>query len=164
MQVSDSFALGYQVHLILDELWGSSATKKDYQQAFPKLIRKRLSPRMLEVAFELFCLEQHPIDVHLEVRENDLTQSLEISTADLVQAVALLQQYLEQRSLRAGFLIAQSTGKYPPARLAELNRFSKIIETRRLARSITHSLIKRPSQQLYTRLVEDVLKRLANSR
>jgi hypothetical protein len=162
MHVPESFVLGYKIHLILDELWGSSALKKGYQQAFPRLIRKRLSPRILEVAFELFCLDQHPIDLHLEVRENDLTRSLEITRADLVQAVALLQQYLDQRSLRAAFLIAQSTSKYPPARLAELNRFSKIIETHRLVRSITYSLIKRPSQQLYTRLGEDVLQRLAN--
>jgi hypothetical protein len=160
MDVPPSFALGYKIHLILDELWSTPGVKQDYQAAFLRPIRKRLTPRMLEVAFELFCLDQRPIAIHLEVRENDLTRSLDITAADLSQAVALLQQYLDRRSLREGFLIAQSTGKYPPARLAELNRFSEIIESHRLARSVVRSLIKRPSQQLHTRLVDGVFQRI----
>jgi hypothetical protein len=158
--VSEAFVLGYKTHLLLDQFWGKSELKQQYQAAFPFFLRRRMSPRILEVALEIYCLNQDPIKVRLTAAENSMTQALGISGDILAYAVSLLQDYIDRRSLRAGLDIAESTGMYPPGRLTEMRRLSKVIESNRVVRFAVYRIVNRSSRHTYTRLIDGVLAQL----
>jgi len=158
--VSEAFVLGYKTHLLLDQLWGKAELKQQYQSAFPFFLRHRMSPRMLEVALEVYCLDQDPIAVRLTAAENSMTQALGITSDVLAYAVSLLQDYTDRRSIRAGLDIAETTGMYPPGRLTEMRHLSKVIESSRIVRFAVHTIVNRSSRHTYTRLVDGVLAQL----
>jgi hypothetical protein len=162
--VSESFVLGYKTHLLLDQLWGKAELKQQYRAAFPFFLRHRMSPRMLEVALEMYSLDQHPITIRLSAAENSMTQALGITSDVLAYAVSLLQDYIDRRSLRAGLDIAESTGMYPPSRLTEMRRLSKIIESSRTVRFVVQTIVNHSSRQTYTHLVEGVLAQIGSTR
>jgi hypothetical protein len=162
--VSKSFVLGYKTHLLLDQFWGKSELKQQYQAAFPFFLRHRMSPRFLEVALEIYCLDQDPIAIRLIAAENSMTQALGIGGDVLSNAVSLLQDYIDRRSLHAGLDIAESTGMYPPGRLTEMRRLSKVIESSRIVRFTVQAIVNRASRHTYASLVDGVLAQMPAAR
>jgi hypothetical protein len=158
--VSESFLLGYKTHLLLDQVWAKPELKHQYQGTFPFFLRRRMSPRLLEVALELHCLDQHPVALRLIVAENSMTQALGISGGVLVAAISSLQTYIDRRNLRAGLDIAESTGMYPPSRLTEMRRLSELIQSSRVVRFAVHTIVNRSSRWIYARLVDAALSGL----
>ena len=76
-------------------MWEHPEVKRAYYEAFPKLIRKRITRGLQVLAFELYCLRQPVEVVPLEPVENQLTHDLEVSASANEQAVRSMARYLE---------------------------------------------------------------------
>lgn len=161
ISISDSFVLGYGIHLIIDELWAYTNIRDEYKNLFPIFIRNKLNNRILEVAFELFFLTQYPVNVHLIVSENEFTKQLGINLSpELINAISSFQRYIEHRNLHTGLQIALASGKYTPERLAQMRYLSNILEISPFTRALIHCLIAPPSRQIHKRLVDATLERI----
>jgi len=161
--VSESFVLGYRVHLIIDELWYTEEMNNRYRNLFFSAIRKRLSPKLLESALEYFCLTQRPVSIRLKVQENGLMQRLDVTLDDMNKAVNSMQTYIDRRSLHIGLDIAQGTGLYSNDRLDQMRELSSMVENSRLRRLLIDFLVNPPSKQIYNYIIAQVRKRLAES-
>ena len=157
--VSAEFLLGYEVHLLIDEVWDYSEVKEAYQAAFPSAIRKRMSRGVQALAFELYCLEQPADIVALTPVENELTQSLDISVSDIAWAVSSMQRYLERRDLEAALEMAKETRLFPAERLQTVERVVKVMKNP-LVRPFVYTIIKRASRQIFSDVVVHVVDRL----
>ena len=161
--ISESFVLGYRVHLIIDELWYTEEMNNRYRNLFFFAVRNRLSPKLLESALEYFCLTQRPVSTRLEVRENGLMQRLDVTLDDITKAVDSMQAYIDRRSLQIGLDIAQGTGLYSNERLDQMRALSSMVENSRLRRLFVDLLVNPPSKQIYNYIIAQVQNRLAES-
>lgn len=160
LQVPPAFVLGYGVHLLIDELWGTDALRDAYKAQFPAFLRRRLKRKTLEVTLEMFCLACRPVTLQLALQENELTQALGVTAASaLTAAVHSLQRYIDQRSLHVGLHIAEDSGLYPPERLAPLRYLCRVLDYQ-LSGALVHLLIVPPSRAIAAQLVQGVLARV----
>lgn len=160
---SESFVLGYKVHLIVDEIWYTEEMNNHYRNMFISPIRKMLSPKLLESALEYFCLTKRPVSTRLKVRENGLMQRLDVTLEDVTKAVNAMQTYIDRRSLQIGLDIAQGTGLYSNERLDQMRALSSMVENSRIRRLLVDIIVNPPSKQIYNYIITQVRKRLAES-
>ena len=157
--VSSDFLLGYRVHLLIDEIWEYPEVKRAYYDAFPKLIRKRMTRGLQALAFELYCL-RHPVEVvPLKPVENRLTHDLEVTTSANEQAVQSMARYLEQHDLAAALEMAKAANLFPEQRLQTVERVVKLMGNS-LIRTIVNRVTARASRPIFQRVMQMTLGRL----
>lgn len=159
-QAPIAFVLGYKVHLLIDEIWVSPGFVDAYRARFPGFLRNRIV-RQLQVVFELYNLNQHPVPVQLRAAENELTNALGVQKEQAEVAIGYLQDYLDRRSLQAGFAIAQASGMFPPARIAGMQSIGCMIDGNPLIRWLALTVVNRASTPVYEQLVSAVTQRLS---
>lgn len=157
--VSADYLLGYKVHLLIDEVWEYPAVKEAYREAFPVVLRKRLTRGLQALAFELYCLKQPADSVTLSPIENELTESLEIPVSDIERSAKSMQRYLERRDLEAALVMAKETKLFPEERLQTVERVVKVMKNP-LVGPVVYTVIKRASRQTFSDVVTHVLERL----
>ena len=162
-ETSANYLLGYEVHLLIDEVWEYPELKKAYRDAFPPVIKRRMTRGLQALAFELYCLKQ-PVDiVALEPVENDLTRALDIPRSDVERAVTSMQRYLEQHDLAAALEMAKETKLFSEERLQTVERVVRAMENP-LVRPIVYGVVTRASRNVFARVVTLVLNRLSNDK
>lgn len=157
--VTPEFLLGYKVHLIIDEVWEYPEIKRAYFQAFPSIIRGRMTRGLQAVAFEMFCLQQSVEIVELKLVENSLTQALEAKAADISRAVTSMQRYLEHRNLAAALDMAKELTLFPEARLKTLQQVVMGMRNP-LIHPVVHGVVASASRPVFHRVIQAVLNRL----
>ena len=156
---SADYLLGYEVHLLIDEVWEYPELKEAYKNAFPPVIRRRMTRGLQALAFELYCLKQ-PIDlVTLKPVENDLTKALEIPHSDIERAVTSMQRYLEQHDLAAALEMAKETKLFPEERLQTVEQVVKVMKSP-FVRPVVYGIVGRASRQIFPKVVAHVIDRL----
>lgn len=159
-ETTPDFALGYKVHLLIDEVWEEPEVARAFKQAFPRPIRGRMTRGLQALAFELHCLRVPVKVVDLQPTENDLIRSLRVERSDTENAVATMQRYLDQHNLEAALEMAKQTDLFPKARL-------KIVEgvVARLKNPVfripMNVLVTRASKPTFERVVSTVVGRLS---
>ena len=154
-----AFLLGYEVHLLIDEVWEYPEVKRAYYEAFPKLIRKRMTRGLQALAFELFCLRQPVEVVPLEPVENRLMHDLEVSAPANEQAVQSMARYLEQHDLEAALEMAKSANLFPQERLRTVEGVVKRMHNP-IIRMAVNWVVARASRPIFRRVVRETLERL----
>ena len=153
---SADYLLGYEVHLLIDEVWEYPELKEAYQQAFPPIIRKRMTRGLQVLAFEMYCLKQPVEIVDLKPVENDLTESLEIPASDIEWAVASMQRYLEQHDLEAALQMAKETQLFPEHRLQTVEAVVSRLRNP-VVRYLVDAVTTRASRPIFARVVTTVV-------
>ncbi len=159
---SKDYLLGYEVHLLIDEVWEYPELKEAYKNAFPLLIKKRLTRGLQALAFEMYCLKQSVDVAELEPVENDLTKALEIPTSDIERAVSSMQRYLEQHNLEAALEMAKETKLFPEERLQTVERVVNLMKNA-LVRPIVYGVVTRASRRIFSKVVLHVINRLGQN-
>ena len=157
--VTTAFLLGYEVHLSIDEVWEYPEVKRAYYEAFPKLIRRRMTRGLQALAFELFCLRQPVEVVPLKPIENQLTHDLEVNTSANEQAVQSMRRYLEQHDLAAALEMAKAANLFPEKRLQTVERVVALMSNP-LLRAIVNRITASASRPIFQRVVRETLERL----
>lgn len=159
-----AFVLGYQVHLLLDELWAVQQKRGEYQAAFPVFLRKRMANiKMQEVALEIYTLQQSLPDVAIRFSENGLTKALGVSP-DLAESVlSRLQEYVHARSLRFALDLAEASGVYSKDRLAEMRQAVEKMESNWVLRQAITWVVRRATQPIYDRLIRAIVAQVEQS-
>ena len=161
--ISQDYLLGYEVHLLIDEVWEYPELKEAYRNAFPPVIRQRMTRGLQALAFELYCLKRSVDIVVLEPVENDLTKALEIPSSDIERAVTSMQRYLEQHDLAAALEMAKETKLFPEERLQTVERVVKAMENP-FIRPIVYGIVMRASRRVFPKVVTFVLDRLSHGK
>lgn len=156
---SSDYLLGYQVHLLIDEVWEYPELKEAYKNAFPHLIRGRMTRGLQALAFEMYCLTRPITSIALEATENDLTRALGISDIDLEQAVDSMQRYIDQHDLAAALEMAKEAELFPTERLRTVERVVTLVKNP-LVRTILYSAVIQASKGVFYKLVDIVVKKL----
>lgn len=157
--VSKDFLLGYEVHLLIDEVWEYPELKASYKQAFPPLIRSRMTRGLQALAFEMYCLKQPVEVVALKLTENQLTRDLEIKSEDIAWSVESMQKYLEHHNLEAAYEMAEETDLFPESRLRTVKQVVDAMKNP-LIRAFADSIVSRASKPMLLLVVNAVLERL----
>lgn len=157
--VTPDFLLGYEVHLLIDEIWEYPEVKRAYDEAFPRLIRKRMTRGLQALAFELFCLSQPVEVIPLKPVENQLTHDLEVNASANEQAVQSMQRYLEQHDLAAALEMAKAANLFPEQRLHTVERVVKWMDNP-LIRFVVNRITANASRPIFQRVVRETLERL----
>ena len=161
--VSKDFLLGYEVHLLIDEVWEYPELKGTYKQAFPRLIRSRMTRGLQALAFEMYCLKQSVEVVSLKPIENQLTRDLEIKPEDIAWSVKSMQRYLEHHNLEAAYEMAEETGLFPEHRLKIVKRVVNAMKNP-LIRSFANGIVATATKPMMPLVVDAVLERLEPQR
>lgn len=157
--ISKDFLLGYEVHLLIDEVWEYPDIKEAYYQAFPPLVRQRMTRGLQALAFEMYCLKQPVEIVKLRPIENRLTRALDIKHSDITWSVVAMQRYLDNHNLEAAYEMAEATKLFPEQRLKTVK---KVVDAMKnpFIRSLASGVVARASKPLWPRIVAAVLARL----
>ena len=161
--VSPDFLLGYEVHLLIDEVWEYPEVKRAYYETFPRLIRKRMTRGLQALAFELYCLRQPVEVVSLKPVENQLTHDLEVSASANEQAVQSMARYLEQHDLAAALEMAKAANLFPEQRLQAVERVVTLMGNP-LIRIIVNHIAAGASRPIFRCVVQMTLARLRGER
>lgn len=156
---SADYLLGYKVHLLIDEVWEYPELKKTYKEAFPSMVRQRMTRGLQALAFEMYCLKQSVDIVQLKPVENDLTRALEIPSSDIEWAVTSMQRYLEQHDLEAALEMAKETKLFPEERLQTVEQVVKVMKSP-FVRPVVYGIVGRASRQIFPKVVAHVIDRL----
>ena len=157
-----SFALGYRFHLIVDELW-YEGFEQQYQATFPFFIREKLSQSRLGIAFEMYCLEHHPVSMQLQATENRLTESLGVSQDDLRVTTSIMQEYIDGGDLQAAMIAARDYRIFPPERLENFDQLITKIESNFFLSRFIPFVVKRASRPIYSEMATLVVSALRES-
>jgi hypothetical protein len=157
--VSKDFLLGYKVHLLVDEVWELPKLKQMYLQAFPSLIRKRMTRGLQALAFEMYCLEQPIEPVKLKPVENSLTKDLGVQTPEITFAVNSMQKYIDAHSLESAYVMAEEAQLFPEARLETVKGVLERMKNP-LIRMLADGVVRRASSPMLPRVVGEVVRRL----
>jgi hypothetical protein len=157
--VSKDFLLGYKVHLLIDEVWEYPEMKEAYKQAFPSLIRSRMTRGLQALAFEMYCLEQPVEVIKLKPVENSLTKDLGVQTSEITFAVNSMQKYIDAHSLESAYVIAEEAQLFPAARLKTVKGVLERMKNP-LIRMLAEGVVRRASSPMLPRVVEEVVGRL----
>mgnify|MGYP002780832141 CR=1 FL=1 len=158
--VSKDFLLGYKVHLLIDEVWELPELKQMYSQAFPSLIRKRMTRGLQALAFEMYCLEQPVEPVKLKPVENALTKDLGVQLSEITFAVNSMQKYIDAHSLEAAYVMAEEAQLFPEARLKTVKSVLERMKNP-LIRMLANGVVRRASSPMLPRVIREVIGRLA---
>ena len=156
---SPDFKLGYEVHLLIDEVWEEPEIARSYKNAFPKPIRGRLTRGLQALAFEMYCLRVPVRVVDLRPVENDLTSFLGVAPAHTDQAIAAMQRYLRQHDLAAALEMAKETELFPEARLRTVEGMVSRLRNP-LLRAPANAVVARAARPTFERVVNAVVGRL----
>ncbi len=157
--VSKDFLLGYEVHLLIDEVWEDPDMKEAYYRAFPLFIRERITRGLQALAFEMYCLKEPVEVVELRPIENDLTRALEIKPSDIAWSVDSMQRYLKYHNLEAAYQMAEETKLFPENRLKTVKRVVDAMKNP-VVRSLVGGVVTRASKPMLPRVVAAVMERL----
>jgi hypothetical protein len=157
--VPKDFLLGYKVHLLIDEVWEYPELKEVYKQAFPVLIRSRMTRGLQALAFEMYCLELPIEAVKLKPVENSLTKDLGVQTSEIAFAVNSMQKYMDAHSLESAYVMAEEAQLFPEARLKTVKGVLERMKNP-LIRMVANGVVKRASSPMLPRVVSEVVKRL----
>jgi hypothetical protein len=157
--VSRDFLLGYKVHLLIDEVWEYPELKQMSSQAFPSLIRKRMTRGLQALAFEMYCLEQPVEPVKLKSVENSLTKDLGVQLSEITFAVNSMQKYIDAHSLESAYVMAEEAQLFPEARLKTVKSVLERMKNP-LIRMIANSVVRKASSPMLPRVVKEVVGRL----
>jgi hypothetical protein len=159
MTVSSSFITGYMVHLMIDELWYTPENAQRFRNQSLIFLRNRLSPKLIEAAFEFFCFTKRSVITHLQSVENELTVLLGIKAEHIDKAINTIERYNNERNLQVGIDTAIELGIYSPSRLDQMQSLSKKLKMPFVERIILE-LVKRPSQYTYQYIVDNVVNQV----
>jgi hypothetical protein len=157
--VSKDFLLGYKVHLLIDEVWEYPELKQMYYEAFPSLIRKRMTRGLQALAFEMYCLEQPIEPVKLKPVENALTKDLGVQLSEITFAVNSMQKYIDAHSLESAYVMAEEAQLFPEARLKTVKGVLERMKNP-VIRMLADGVVKRASSPMLPRVVKEVVGRL----
>jgi hypothetical protein len=157
--VSKDFLLGYKVHLLIDEVWEYPEIKEAYKQAFPSLIRSRMTRGLQALAFEMYCLEQPVEAIKLEPVENSLTKDLGVQMSEIIFAVNAMQKYIDAHSLESAYVMAEEAQLFPEARLKTVKGVLERMKNP-LIHMLAKGVVRRASRPLSPRVVREVVGRL----
>jgi hypothetical protein len=157
--VPKDFLLGCKIHLLIDEVWEYPELKQMYAQAFPSLIRKRMTRGLQALAFEMYCLKQPIEPVKLKAVENALTKDLGVQRSEITFAVNSMQKYINAHSLESAYIMAEEAQLFPEARLKTVKSVLERMKNP-LIRMLTDGVVRRASSQMLPWVVKKVLGRL----
>lgn len=163
IEVSQSFFLGYSVHLLIDDIWYNPMTLQYFKAMLPFVFRNKISIKIMEAIFEFYCLNLRPANVQLQSNENELTQYLDIQPKYIQQAVKTMQEYNRYRSMQIGFQMAMDAGIASADRLSTMKKLAHKIE-HPLGRYIALFIIKYPTSRLYNTIIDQVIERVQMER
>jgi hypothetical protein len=155
---SKDFLLGYKVHLLIDEVWEYPELKAAYKQAFPGLVRSRLTRGLQVLALEMYCLEQPLETVTLKIIENSLTKELGVKTSETEFAANAMQRYISNPSLHA-YILSEEAQLLPPQRLKTLGRVVSLMNSP-ITNTLVKSIVSRATQNIIPLILSGVRKRL----
>ena len=157
-QASSSFLLGYMVHLLLDEVWPT--LEEQYRDHFPSFVRGNLSGNRCQIAYEVYCLKQQPIQLKLSPTHNQMLEELGVSAENVCLAAEVMQEYLDTPSLTTAFGIAKRAGVFPAHRLDDVASIVHSIERYRPLNWLVGRLVHRPSEMLFPQLLDKIQQRV----
>jgi hypothetical protein len=157
--VPKDFLLGYKVHLLIDEVWELPELRQMYFQAFPSLIRKRVTRGLQALAFEMYCLEQPIEPVKLKPVENTLTKDLGVQLSEITFAVNSMQKYIDAHSLESAYVMAEEAQLFPEARLKTVKGVLDRMKNP-LVRMLANGVVRKDSGPMLPRVVKEVVERL----
>ncbi|MGB1249625.1 MAG: hypothetical protein ACPG8W_03265 [Candidatus Promineifilaceae bacterium] len=157
-QASASFLTGYMVHLLLDEVWPT--LESQYRDDFPSAVRNKLGGNRCQIAYEVFCLAQQPIQLELSPLHNPMLMGLGISAENVCLAAEVMQEYLDTPSLTTAFGIAKRAGVFPAHRLDDVASIVNSIERYRLLKWIVARIVRKPSATLFPQLLTNIQTRV----
>jgi hypothetical protein len=158
-KVSKDFLLGYKVHLLIDEVWEYPELKGMYKQAFPSLIRRRMTRGLQVLAFEMYCHEQPIEPIKLNPVENKLTRDLGVKTSEAERAVTSMQKYLDNPSLRAAYVMSEEAHLLPPERLKTVGQVVSLMNNPVTA-ALVRQIVRRATRQIFPLIISKVKERL----
>jgi hypothetical protein len=159
-EVSKDFLLGYKVHLLIDEVWEYPEIKADYKQAFPSLLRSRMTRGLQVLALEMYCHEQPIEPITLKLVENKLTRELGVTTPETQRAVTSMQRYLDNPSLRAAYRMSEEANLLPPERLRTVGRVVSIMNNP-MTSALARRIVRRATGPTFSLIVEKIVEQLA---
>lgn len=159
-KASDSFLIGYMVHLLLDEVW--PMLEAEYREQFPSFVRNKLSGNRCQIAYEVYCLDQYALQLELRPIHNEMLDELGVSTENVQLAAKVMQEYLDTPSLATAFGIAKRAGVFPAHRLDDVSSIVHSIERYQILKWIVARLVRRPSSNLVPQLVEGIQTRIGD--
>jgi hypothetical protein len=154
--VPKDFLLGYKVHLLIDEVWENPELKQMYYDAFPSLIRKRMTRGLQALAFEMYCLEQPIEPVKLKPVENALTKDLGVQLSEITFAVNSMHKYINANSLESAYVMAEEAQLFPEARLKTVKGVLVRMKNP-LIRMIANGVVRSASSPMLPRVVKEVV-------
>jgi hypothetical protein len=157
--VPKDFLLGYKVHLLIDEIWEYPELKQMYYEAFPSLIRKRMTRGLQALAFEMYCLEQPIEPVKLKPVENTLTKDLGVQLSEITLAVNSMQKYINAHALESAYIMAEEAQLFPEARLKTVKGVLERMKNP-LVRMVASGVVKSASSPMLPRVVKEVVGRI----
>jgi hypothetical protein len=160
-KVSKDFLLGYKVHLLIDEVWEYPEIKASYKQAFPSIIRSRMTRGLQVLALEMYCHEQPIEPIRLKSVENKLTRNLGVTPSETQRAVTSMQRYLDNPSLRAAYRMSEEANLLPPERLKTVGRVVSVMNNP-LIGGLARRIVRRATGPTFSLIVERVVKQLAS--
>jgi hypothetical protein len=158
-EVSKDFSLGYKVHLLIDEVWEYPDLKVTYKEAFPSILRSRMTRGLQVLAFEMYCLEQSIETITLKPVENKLTRDLGVTTSEAEIAIISMQKYLDNPSLRAAYVMSDEAHLLPPERLKTVGRVVSLMGNP-MTGALARFIVRRATRQLFPLMVSKVMERL----
>lgn len=155
---SESFVIGYGIHLIIDETWADKNIRSIYKKQFPRILQSRINIRIMEVLLELFCLQHRAVpEANIIPSPNGITDALNLNpSGNLAKAASTLQEYVKSRSLQTAVSAAENSGKYTADRLKQIKIISKLTEI-----SIIRILIHLITSSATTYMFQDMADRTA---
>jgi hypothetical protein len=157
--VSKDFLLGYKVHLLIDEVWEYPEIKTKYKEAFPSIIRSRMTRGLQALAFEMYCLEQPIKPIKLKTLENKLTRDLGVKPAETEFAVNAMQKYFDQHSLQSAYVMAEEAQLFPTERMKTVRQVLSLVNNP-ITGALVKGAISGASRQILPVVVEEVKTKL----
>jgi hypothetical protein len=161
-ETSKDFLLGYKVHLLIDEVWEYPELKAAYKQAFPKLIRSRMTRGLQVLALEMYCHEQPLAPIKLEPVENKATRDLEVKPSETEFAVHAMQRYISNPSLQAAYILSEEAQLLRPERLKTVGRIVSLMNNP-LTNNLVRSIVRRATQLIFPLVIREVKERLKST-
>lgn len=156
---SPDFALGYKVHLLIDEVWEEPEIAQAYKRSFPLPIQNRMTRNFQALAFEMHCLRQPVRIVELKPVENDLIRHLNATRAHTERAITSMQRYLQQHDLEAALVMAKETELFPEARLQTVEGVVSRLKNPFL-KPVVNGVVTRAARPTFERVLSTVIERL----
>lgn len=161
-ETSKDFLLGYKVHLLIDEVWEYPELKAAYKQAFPKLIRSRMTRGLQVLALEMYCHEQPLAPIKLEPEENKVTRDLGMKPSETEFAVHAMQRYISNPSLQAVYVLSEEAQLLPLERLKTVGQIVSLMNNP-LTNNLVRSIVRRATQPIFPLVIREVKKRLEST-